>query len=238
MELIRKVPVARYECQDTEMRASTEWVVSEVWYHLIYGGQEISCMPASPHMLRELAYGFLVGSGNIQAGEDISIDVQGEIISVRKKQTSGPHYSRDGTEHELNRAVTLSPDIVLEAVARLSSHSHVWKKTHGVHSVALITGGGMRYLVEDVSRHSAFDKAVGKAFMEQVDLAACFLATTCRISGSMVVRAAHSGISVLVSTSTVTGLAIEQALQETITLVGFTQKDHFVIFTHPERIIF
>ena len=201
MEYIRKVPVTRYECQDTEKRGSTEWVVSEIWYHLIFEGQELSCLPASPHMLPELAYGFLVGNGKIRAGEDISIDVQDDMISVRKKeQTSCLHHSRESTEHKFHRAVTLSPDIVLEAIARLSSHSPLWKKTHGVHSVALVTAEGiMHFLVEDVSRHSAFDKAVGKAFMERADLATCFLATTCRISGSMVVRAAHSGIKVLVS---------------------------------------
>jgi FdhD protein len=132
---------------------------------------------------------------------------------------------------------TLHPEILLGAVSRLSSDSPLWKKTHGVHSIAVFSHDGhLIHLIEDVSRHSAFDKAVGKALMEQVNLTTCFLALSCRISCDMISKAALFGIRLLVSKSTVTGSAIEKALQEEITVIGYAQKDHFVVFTHPDRI--
>jgi FdhD protein len=244
MERAWKVPVTRYDHLTQETRDETEWVVSEVRYTLTFNGQEISRFPASPHLLRELAHGFLVGKGIITGNEPIHIIVQGKTIAVTQGEQTAKQLSPDrnmGEEHP-DRGMgkpcrVLDPEMLLGAVSRLSSDSLLWKKTHGVHTIGVFTWDGqVVHLIEDVSRHSAFDKAVGKALREQVDLNDCFLALSCRISGDMVSKAALTGIRLLGSKSTITASAVEKALQEEITVVGYTQEDHFVVFTHPRRI--
>jgi FdhD protein len=248
MEIVRKVPVIHYECIDQKSMDSTEWVVSEVCYHLSVNGDEISRIPASPHMLKELAYGFLVGKGIVLADDIDAIDIQGTEIAVTTREPHSRLSLHDSSQNNVKKATahglrgepscTVIPEILFRAVGRLHSDSLLWKKTHAVHSTALFTcTGDLVHLVEDVSRHSAFDKTVGKALLEHIDLSTCFLAATCRISSDMVSRAVQCSLNLLASKSTATGAAIKKALQEEITLVGFTQKEHFVVFTHPERIL-
>ncbi|MBU7031702.1 MAG: formate dehydrogenase accessory sulfurtransferase FdhD [Theionarchaea archaeon] len=250
MEPVWKVPVIRYECADQKVMDSTEWVVSEICYRLSVNGDEVSRLPASPYMLRELAYGFLVGKGLVLLDDITALTIQDTEITVTTREPHPrPHVSsslkdRAGKKGDSAPMIgeepscCVSPEVLFMAVERLYSDSLLWKKTHAVHATALFTStGDLLHLIEDVSRHSAFDKTVGKALIDHLDLTTSFLAATCRISGDMVTRAANCGLTLLVSKSTATAAAIKKADQEGITIVGYTQTEHFVVFTHPERIL-
>jgi hypothetical protein len=58
-------------------------------------------------------------------------------------------------------------------------------------------------LVEDVSRHNAFDKVVGQALLDNYDFSSVFVAVSGRITQDMVVNAGNVGIPIVASRSTV-----------------------------------
>ncbi|GAB1431378.1 formate dehydrogenase accessory sulfurtransferase FdhD [Spirochaetota bacterium] len=89
---------------------------------------------------------------------------------------------------------------------------------------------------EDVGRHNAVDKVLGKAFMDRIDFSSACLLTSGRIATDMVLKAAVAGIPVLVSRSIPTTSASALATKVGISLVGRITDRQSIVYTYPERI--
>jgi FdhD protein len=100
----------------------------------------------------------------------------------------------------------------------------VFRETGGTHSALLNREGeGVVAFSEDVGRHNALDKVIGAAIMRKVDLGECILASSGRLSGEMVLKAAKAGIPVICSVSAplLSGIRIAEAAG--VTLIGFVR---------------
>jgi formate dehydrogenase accessory protein FdhD len=126
---------------------------------------------------------------------------------------------------------------VLECVRRLNTLADTFRKTGGVHIAALFKRDGtLVAFAEDVGRHNAVDKAVGTALLWGHDLGECFLASSGRLTGDIVLKAARVGIPIVASLAAAIGTGVEVADKASLTLVGFVRGNRMIIYTCPERI--
>ena len=121
---------------------------------------------------------------------------------------------------------------------RLRASQRTFDATGGLHAAGLFTADGrLEDPAEDVGRHNAVDKVVGRMLMrEALPLSDRVLFVSGRTSFEIVQKAFLAGIPVLVSVSAPSTLAIDLAMETGMTLVGFVRGDHFNVYAHPERV--
>ena len=134
-----------------------------------------------------------------------------------------------------------SPSALSASIERLSSVQSAFARTGAVHgALALDATGTLLASGEDVGRHNAVDKVVGKLLyagaLDRARADAQLLAVSGRTSFEIVQKAAAARIAVVVSVSGPTSLAIDTATAFGITLVCFARGEGFNVYAHGERI--
>jgi FdhD protein len=128
---------------------------------------------------------------------------------------------------------------------RLRATQSTFDQTGGLHGAAIFSAAGeLLSSAEDVGRHNAVDKAVGKLLWPAGARSAIapdtgapeVLAVSGRVAFEIVQKAWLFGIGLIVAVSAPTSLAIELADEAGITLIGFARGDSLNIYTHPGRV--
>jgi FdhD protein len=121
---------------------------------------------------------------------------------------------------------------------RLRARQAIFDETGGLHAAGLFTRDGeIVDVAEDVGRHNAVDKIVGRGLMrDALPLADYVLCVSGRTSFEIVQKAIVAGIPIVAAVSAPSSLAIELAQECGVTLVGFIRGDSFNIYAHPERV--
>ena len=114
----------------------------------------------------------------------------------------------------------------------------VFDSTGGLHAAGLFRHDGqLETSAEDVGRHNAVDKVVGRMLlMNRLPLQECLLFVSGRTSFEIVQKAFLAGISLVAAVSAPSSLAIELAQSSGMTLIGFLRGPNFNIYSHSERI--
>ena len=122
------------------------------------------------------------------------------------------------------------PDAVLGAQGLFSS-------TGAVHAAAAFTATGEVLVTrEDVGRHNAVDKVVGRMLLDgQLPATGLGLFVSGRASFELVQKAWAAGFSILVAVSAPTSLAVQTARRSGLHLVGFVRGQRVNVYS-PERI--
>ena len=145
---------------------------------------------------------------------------------------------------DLYQAIQTVPDgLVLSwAKARdqlnaLSGHQPIRDKTRATHAAAVFNEAyELISVAEDVGRHNALDKAVGKLFLAHKLDQAALLVLSSRISYEMVQKTARAKIPVIIAKSRPTFLAVELAARLNLTLAGPAGKSGVFIYSGEHRL--
>lgn len=133
--------------------------------------------------------------------------------------------------------VQVSPTLLCEVAAEMASRQKLFQQTGGAHAAAVFSGAGeIIAFAEDIGRHNALDKAIGKCILEGVGLKSRGVLLSGRVSLEMMTKAARAGIELVAAVSAPSSLAVEVAERCRVTLCGFVRGDRATVYTHPQRV--
>jgi FdhD protein len=132
----------------------------------------------------------------------------------------------------------LTPGLLAGLPERLREGQAVFDRTGGLHAAGLFSADGeLLDLREDVGRHNAVDKLVGRALREgRLPLADRILMVSGRASFELAQKAVMAGIPVLAAVSAPSSLAVDLARESGLTLVGFLRGDSMNVYAGEERV--
>ncbi len=220
-------------------------------------GVALSITMRTPGNDEELALGFLFGEGLIDGapraagpGDDLAanaVDVRGPLTRApgtrRFYTTSSCGVCGKGALEEVAVHAARLPDgprVDRDLLAGLPGRLRqpAFRRTGGMHATGLFTPGGELLLVrEDVGRHNAMDKIVGRALLDGLlPLHGCVLCVSGRLSFELVQKAAVAGAPILVGVGAPTSLAVSLAIDRDMTLAGFARGERVNVYSGAQRI--
>jgi FdhD protein len=218
---------------------------------LVVNDKPVARVKMSPGYEEEFALGYCLAEGLIRGIEQLKrIDVRENAAFVEAASSFDLAYDnyllsdcvsgwRARVETEDVKVVSdlrVKEREIIHNMNKLRKFSEVWRKTGGVHSVALV--GETHYLVvEDISRHVALDKIIGLGAKKGVVFGECYILTSGRLPGDMVIKVARMNIPIIASRTAPLSSGVECAMETNLTLAGFVRRGGMNIYTHPERII-
>lgn len=134
---------------------------------------------------------------------------------------------------------TVPASVVTAMPGTLRGAQKVFDATGGLHAAGLFDlEGHLLLMAEDVGRHNAVDKIVGRMLLEdRLPLSRTLLQVSGRTSFELVQKALLAGIPLLAAVSAPSSLAIDLARASGMTLCGFVRSDTFNIYAHEHRVI-
>lgn len=251
-------PVTIHLAQDGwHSELSTDHVAVEVPVALVYNGISHVVMMATPTHLAELAVGFSLSEGILahpdecydwevmQTPEGLAVHLtissqrMAALKLQRRNQTGRTGCGLCGTE-ALDQAIRPIPSVIAppltdkaiqHALAQLPMQQPLQAVTGSTHCAAWCDAQGNILMArEDVGRHNALDKLIGALAQREIVTTEGFMLVSSRASYEMVHKCASVGIGALVAVSAATTLAIEQARNAGLLLVGFARPGRHVVY--------
>ena len=140
--------------------------------------------------------------------------------------------------------IRIPATLVARSPELLAAAQETFARTGGVHAAAALDRAGrIQAVAEDIGRHNAVDKVIGKLLYQSRlprlndPEAPILLVVSGRASFEMVQKAATAGFPLLASVSAASSLAIETAQTMGITLAAFVRPGRFTLYTHPDRVL-
>jgi FdhD protein len=221
------------------------------------GGEPVAVTMRTPGHDEELALGFALSEGLRPRGARVPDDLAANAIELdapgfdpgrlqRSFYTSSSCgvCGKGALEAVAVEAPRVESDLrvpatlVAELPGRLREAQAVFEATGGLHASGLFSAAGELVCVrEDVGRHNALDKVLGRAFLDGLlPLARSLLCLSGRISFELVQKAAVAGCPVVVAVGAPSSLAVELAADRGVTLCGFVGGGSLNVYTEPWRI--
>jgi FdhD protein len=134
--------------------------------------------------------------------------------------------------------VRIDIETLLSLPSRLSELQGEFARTGGIHAAGIFDLKGESKIVrEDIGRHNAVDKAIGRAFLDgEFPLDRHVLLVSGRASFEIMQKALSAGIPIVASVSAPSTLAMEFARESNQTLIGFLRPPSFNVYSHIERV--
>jgi len=265
--MIKEVYPTVYNLSTQMIERKGDLIAEETPLHIFLNQTHYVTILCSPRQLKELSIGHLLSEGILRSADDIQeIRLEGNgMCWVRLKPHVDPE-KRISVAQPFSRLIVSacgSPDywpifklidrlslskvpsgltveakVIAESVRHLNTLAETFRKTGGVHVAALYsTSGELKAYAEDVGRHNAVDKVIGAGVLGRVEFQGCFLASSGRLTGDIVLKAARMRIPIVASMAAVISSGVEAAHRTGVTLIGFVRGKRMSVFTYPERIV-
>lgn len=246
-------PVIRYKGR---VRVELEdEVITEAELSVHLNGAFLQTMYATPSHLEELITGNLFSQGLIpyaeairaiaieqvaEEGTHLVIDVQTDPLSPAGPSSSDKVITTSGVtgsgSYEMvplarpDRAMELDISSITRLSASFQDTSELFARTGGSHACALIQQDTMISFMEDIGRHNALDKLIGRALMDETDLSDCMILLSGRMASEMTMKVLKTPVSALLSRAAPTDRSIRLARANNLTLMGFIRGDRLNIY--------
>lgn len=245
--------------------ATPDFLAEEVPVALVYNGISHVVMMASPKDLELFAIGFSLSEGIIDHPQEIygmdvvkacnGLEVQIELSSRRfmgLKERRRALAGRTGCGvcgveqlNDIGKPVTplsftqtFNLANLDKALEHLNDVQPIGQLSGCTHAAAwVLPSGDIIGGHEDVGRHVALDKLLGRRARESDVWQQGAALVSSRASYEMVQKAAMCGVEILFAVSAATTLAVEVAERCNLTLVGFCKPGRATIYTHSQRLI-
>ncbi len=237
-------------------------VVTEAPLTIFLNEEKVITLLCTPQDQKYLAVGFLFSEGFIENKKDVervNFDPKKNEINILTKSKRGlpSSFSQPKTltsgcakgvtffgfedidptkELLIDLQTTFTSSEIQRLMHEFEKISVLFRKTGGVHASALANKEKFLIYFEDIGRHNAVDKVFGKCLLNQINCDDKLLLLSGRISSDILAKASKSGVSIIVSRSAPTSLAVKSAQKLGITLVGFARGSKMNIYSFPLRI--
>jgi FdhD protein len=257
------IDVRRKGDDGTQFKADD--IALEVPVALVYNCISHAVMMTSPTDLEDFALGFSLSEGIVQYADEItditcinegetgfSVQLQisearlADLQTRRRNMTGRTGCGLCGTESLKDairpistvKSIEVKDSIIQKALTLLPEYQPLQQATGATHAAAWCDIDGNIVLVrEDVGRHNALDKLIGAIVKKGLTGEQGFALVTSRASYEMVQKCCSIGIGCLIAVSAPTILAIEQARQAGLMLVGFARNGRHIIYNNPFAIV-
>jgi FdhD protein len=221
------------------------------------GGEPVAVTMRTPGHDEELALGFALSEGLAPVGARLPDDLAANTVELDAPDADlgrlRRHFytasscgvcGKGALEAVAVEAPRVESDLVVPAglVAalpdRLREAQAAFATTGGLHATGLFAETGELVCArEDVGRHNALDKVVGRAFLDGLlPLSRHVLCVSGRLSFELVQKAAVAGCPILVAVGAPSSLAVDLAADRGITLCGFVRGGSLNVYTETWRI--
>jgi len=228
------------------------------------GRKTLATTMRTPGHDEELAAGFLVSEAIVRARDDIariSADRDNRVIidlkeGVKLKLNSTKRFGTISSSCGLcgktnieairqnfppitSKAIRIDIETLLALPEKLRNAQRDFARTGGIHAAGIFdVKGELKVAREDIGRHNAVDKAIGRAFLDgRLPLYEHLLLVSGRASLEIIQKALAAGIPIIAAVSAPSTLAVSFARQGNQTLIGFLRPPSFNIYAHVERVI-
>ncbi len=212
----------------------------------------------------DLVTGFLFAEGIISSQQDIlATEAQGQhvLLLTLKPEISTKHWREQrsflstascgicGKKHlssiqqhscyfPAKDWPTIPLETLLQLPQKLRNQQSLFDLTGGIHAAGLFDNKGqLLYLQEDIGRHNALDKLIGKAVLAgEIPWRAHVVVLSGRVGFELVQKASMLGVPIIVAVGAPSSLAIEKAEEQGMSLIGFTRTNHCNIYTGASRV--
>jgi len=250
-------PVTYSGYYDAECRPVRGVVPVEEAITLNINGRPLLRLMCTPIQLEELALGFLFNERLIEGLDEVNeikmldlpdgrrwIDVwldhemeESKLRTITSGCSGGATFEDIGDVHlKLKSDLRVTPQQVAHLMQELSRSAVLYKRTGGIHVAALADGERLVCVAEDVGRHNALDKIVGICLRRYQTAKDHILLNSGRISSEMVGKALRMGVPIVISRTSPTSLSIQVARACSITLIGYTRRRSFRVYSGEERV--
>lgn len=139
---------------------------------------------------------------------------------------------------KIEKGLTVEFSMLARLQKAIEEKQEVFRATGGTHCAGIFDGDGrLLSFSEDVGRHNALDKAIGKVLLARQIGEAAIAILSSRLSYEMVQKAARLGVAVLAGASGATSLAVDLAGTVNLTLIGFLRGNRGNVYACPERVV-
>ncbi|GEM_PF-1552327 len=230
--MMKRYPIFRFE--NGNIIRLEDYVVEENLLNIFVNDEFVDSIFYSNGEEFLLSLGFLFVNGIIMHKGDIKgFKYVGNEFSknyyfeVEKNSSS---FFDDG------KPISIDSNRLFSLMKELLSYSKVFAITGGTHIVGIANGEGVMSYFEDISRLSATLKNVGFIIDREIKEKVILL-TSGRINFNIVEIAKQAHIPLIVSQSAVSTLAINEAKDNDIALIGFLRGNRFNIYTSSSQIL-
>ena len=260
----RLVPVNKWQLGDDKAEGGSDHIAAEVPVAMTYNRHSHVVMMATPDDFEDFGLGFSITEGLIGNAEDlisiravpreggvelamtISEEWYDRLQTQRRNMTGRTGCGLCGAERieqalrypdPVGKSVRVNDQALQRAVTDMTAHQPLQSITGATHAAAWCDlSGKIRELREDVGRHNALDKLIGRLVKQNFRAEEGFVLVSSRASYEMVYKAAAVGMELIMAVSAPTTLAVDFATRSGMTLVGFARPGRHNVYTFPERI--